>query len=147
MLATPPPWRRVTPPPRPRVPPSRPGDEHGHSPVVAVVAVAAFLGFLLLATQTLLHLSALSTASAAAADAARRAAAADGSCASGLAHAHAVLGDWADALAVTCTRGADTTEVRVRGPSPARVVAAAAGALRLGEVDRAARVPTEGAAP
>lgn len=118
-------------------------EEDGTSPVVASVAVAMFLSFLLLASQTLLHLYALSTASAAAADAARRVATVDGSCDEGRDHAAVLLGAWADEVSVGCVRGPTEVEVRVFGPSPARLAGALAARFGAGEVDRAARVPRE----
>lgn len=117
--------------------------EDGTSPIVASFAVAMFLSFLLLATQTLTHLAALSTASAAAADAARRAAAVGGTCDHARAHATAVLGTWGDHVEVACERDEVAAEVRVRGPSPARLVDGVAARAGIGQVDRAARVPVE----
>jgi hypothetical protein len=119
------------------------GEEDGSGPVTASFAVAVFLSFLLLASQTLVHLHALSTASSAAADAARRVAAAGGSCAEGQAHATALLGRWADEVTVRCERGPREAEVRVAGPSPARLAGGIAARVGIGEVDRAARVPVE----
>lgn len=120
-----------------------PRDQAGTSPIVASFAVAMFLSFLLLAAQTLTHLAALSTASAAAADAARRAAAVGGDCAGARAHVGAVLGAWGDHVEVICHRDAVAAEVRVRGPSPARLVDTVAARAGIGHVDRAARVPVE----
>ena len=117
--------------------------EDGTSPIVAAFAVAAFLSFLLLAAQTLVHLSATSTATAAAADAARRAASIGGTCEDAVARVGAVLGAWGDDVSVTCTRGADAVEVRVAGPSPAGLARGAAARVGIGTVDRAARVPLE----
>lgn len=117
--------------------------EDGTSPIVASVAVAVFLGFLLLASQTLLHLYALSTASTAAADAARRVAAVGGTCADGRAHVTALLGGWGEQVAVACERRAGQVEVRVTGPSPARLAGGVAARVGIGEVDRAAIVPLE----
>jgi hypothetical protein len=118
-------------------------DEDGSSPIVATFVVGAFLAFVLLASQTLVHLYALSSASAAAADAARRVAAVGGSCDEGRAHVAAVLGRWGDQLVVRCERGAAEVEVRVAGPSPARLAGGIAARVGIGEVDRAARVPVE----
>jgi hypothetical protein len=117
--------------------------EDGTSPIVASVAVAVFLGFLLLASQTLLHLYALSTASAAAADAARRVAAVGGTCDDGHAQVTALLGGWGDHVTVACQRRAGEVEVRVTGPSPARLAGGIAARIGIGEVDRAAIVPLE----
>jgi hypothetical protein len=123
-----------------------PPGEDGTSPIVASFAVLAFLGFLLLASQTLLHLSALSTATSAAADGARRAAAVGGTCDDARVRVDAVLGTWGDHVEIACVRDATTAEVRVRGPSPARLAGGVAARVGIGEVDRAARVPIEVAA-
>lgn len=117
--------------------------EDGTGPIVATFAVGIFLSFLLLASQTLVHLHASSTASAAAADAARRVAAVGGTCEDGRAHVVALLGPWADEVTVACERGAEVAEVRVAGPSPARLADGVAARVGVGEVDRAARVPVE----
>lgn len=117
--------------------------EDGTSPIVASVAVATFLGFLLLASQTLLHLYALSTASAAAADAARRVAAVGGTCDDGRAQVAALLGGWGEQVTIACQRRATEVEVRVTGPSPARLAGGVAARMGIGEVDRAALVPLE----
>jgi hypothetical protein len=117
--------------------------EDGTGPIVATFAVGIFLSFLLLASQTLLHLHALSTASAAAADAARRVAAVGGTCDEGRAHVAALLGRWSDEVTVVCERGVEAAEVRVAGPSPARLAGGVAARVGMGEVDRAARVPVE----
>lgn len=118
-------------------------DEDGTSPIVATLAVGMFLAFLLLASQTLLHLYALSSASAAAADAARRVAAVGGSCDDGRAHVANLLGGWGERVTVRCERGPTEVEVRVTGPSPARLAGGIAARVGTGEVDRAARVPLE----
>lgn len=115
----------------------------GTSPITATFAVGAFLSFLLLASQTLVHLHALSTASSAAADAARRVASVGGTCAEGTAHATSLLGAWGDRVSVVCERGAEVAEVRIAGPSPARLAGGIAARVGLGEVDRAVQVPVE----
>jgi hypothetical protein len=118
-------------------------DEDGTGPITASFAVAMFLSFLLLATQTLVHLHALSTASSAAADAARRVATVEGSCDEGRAHVAALLGRWGDEVTVRCERGPEVVEVRIAGPSPARLAGGIAARVGIGEVDRAARLPVE----
>lgn len=117
--------------------------EDATSPIVASLAVGMFLAFLLLASQTLLHLYALSTASAAAADAARRVAAVGGSCAEGRDHVDRLLGAWGEHVRVHCVRGTADVEVRLVGASPARLADGIATRVGIGEVDRAARVPLE----
>lgn len=119
------------------------GGEDGSSPIVATVGVAIFLGFLLLATQVLVHLHAVSTASSAAADAARRAAAVGGSCDDARHHVATLIGRWHDEVTVTCHRGDADVVVRVRGTSPARLVDRAAATVGLGHIDRAVSVPIE----
>lgn len=128
---------------------ARLGAEDGTGPLTATFAVAMFLSFLLLSAQTLVHLSALSTASATAADAARRAAAVGGSCDDAVRRVDALLGTWGEAVDVTCRRDGDAVEVRVAGPSPARLAGGIAARVGIGEVDRAVRVPVEadGGAP
>lgn len=126
-----------------RATPGHVDGEDGTSPIAATFAVGMFLSFLLLASQTLLHLHALSTASSAAADAARRVAAVGGSCDEGRALVAALLGAWGQQVTVTCTRGEAEVEVRVAGPSPARLAGGIAARVGIGEVDRAARVPLE----
>ncbi len=123
--------------------PSRVVDQDGSSPIVATFAVAIFLGFLLLATQTLVHLHALSTASAAAADAARRAAAIGGTCDDARRHVGTLLGTWSETLEIECGHDAGAAVVRIAGPSPARLAGGVAARVGIGEVDRAARVPLE----
>ncbi|MTV24858.1 hypothetical protein FTX61_05425 [Nitriliruptoraceae bacterium ZYF776] len=118
-------------------------DEHGQSPITATFAVAAFLSFLLLATQTLVHLTAVSSVTSAAADAARRAAAVGGDCRAAEAHAAVLLGRFGDGLAIRCAPDGDETVVRIVGPSPARIVDAAGRFVGAGHIDRSARVPTE----
>jgi hypothetical protein len=118
-------------------------DEDATSPIVASLAVGMFLAFLLLASQTLLHLYALSTASTAAADAARRVAAVGGTCADGRDHVDRLLGAWGEHVRVRCIRGTVAAEVRVVGASPARLVDGVAARVGIGEVDRSARVPLE----
>jgi len=98
--------------------------EAGTSPVTAVFGVAIFLGFLLLATQTLLHLYTSSIVSSAAFDVARRAAAEDGGgCAEVDQHVRGRLGDHAAGTRVDCRDDGDQLHLRVRTESPARLLA------------------------
>jgi hypothetical protein len=97
-------------------------DERGSGHLGAVFGLAVFLGFLLVATQVLVHLSATSNVTAAAFDAARRAAAdGGGGCASAPARARATLGSYGARpdVAVSCSVDGDAIRVTVRGPSPA----------------------------
>ena len=98
--------------------------EAGTSPVTAVFGVAIFLGFLLLATQTLLHLYASSIVSSAAFDVARRAAAEDGGgCAEVDQRVRGRLGGHAAGARVDCRDDGDQLHLRVRAESPARLLA------------------------
>ncbi len=96
--------------------------ERGSGHIGAVFGIAVFLGFLLVATQVLVHLSATSNVTAAAFDAARRAAAdGGGGCASAPARARSTLGSYGARpdVAVSCSVEGDAIRVTVRGPSPA----------------------------
>jgi hypothetical protein len=112
--------------------------EAGSGPITMVFGVAIFLGFLLLATQVLVHLYATSTVTAVAFDEARRASTDGGRCEGVDARIRARLGGWAAApgVEVSCTPGSagvEPTVVRVRGPSPAQ-------ALRIFGTDTVARI-------
>ena len=90
-----------------------------------VFGVAIFLGFLLLATQVLVHLYATSTVTAVAFDEARRASTDGGRCDGVERRVRQRLGGWAAEAAVEigCVAGVpgvEPTVVRVRGPSPAQ---------------------------
>lgn len=99
----------------------RSGGEEGSSSITSVFGVAIFLGFLLLATQVLVHLFATSTVNAVAFDNARRAAAQDGDCAAAIANATSALGSWGTKpeVAVTCVRDGEFARLQISGPSPA----------------------------
>ena len=120
--------------------------EAGSSPVTSVFGVAIFLGFLLLASQVLLHLYATSMITAVAFDAARRAAADGGSCAVEQTRARTALGTWAadPTVTVTCNPGdGEYTTVTIRGPSPARGLRLYAQLTGMETIERSASVRTE----
>ncbi|WP_130648469.1 hypothetical protein [Egicoccus halophilus] len=97
--------------------------EQGSSPIGAVFGVGIFLAFLLLATQTLLHLYATSIVSSATFDAARRAAAEDGlGCDEVPAQVRARLGSHGAAARVTCTDDGEQLHVAVTADSPASLL-------------------------
>lgn len=107
----------------------------GSSPLTASVSVAILLAFLLLATQTMVHLSARSAVTAVAFDAAHRASAEGGGCGPEVdAQVRASLGAWArhPEVRVACEQREGWTSVRIAGPSPAR-------GLRLFGADTMAR--------
>jgi hypothetical protein len=102
------------------------GSEGGSISVTALFGVAIFLGFLLLASQVLVHLTATSVVTTAAFDAARRSAAdGGGGCATASERARAVLGSYGRRgdVAVTCLANGQSLRVTVSGPSPARGLA------------------------
>lgn len=119
------------------------GGEAGSSSVASVVGVAIFLGFLLLASQTLIHLYATSTVTAIAVDAAGRAARAGGGCATETARARDALGDWGRDAAIGCTTGDGRTTVTVAGPSPAAGLRLYARLTGIEVLERRATVRTE----
>lgn len=103
--------------------------------------VLAFLGFLFLATQVLVHLYATSVVTAASFDAARTLAT-DADEAAAAQRARALLGSYASDATVQAVAGEEQVEVRVRIPSPAlgpRLL----GAFDLGEIDRTALLRRE----
>jgi len=119
--------------------------QDGSGPITVVFSVGIFLGFLLLASQVLVHLYVTSTVTAVAFDEARRASAGDGSCGEVEGRVRDRLGTWGADPRVTvgCEVVVDgATTVRITGPSPAR-------ALRIfrtsvaDQVDRAATFRTE----
>lgn len=121
--------------------------EEGSGPITSVFGVAMFLGFLLLASQVLIHLYATSTVTAIAFDEARRASVEGGSCVGVEGRVRERLGEWgADPrVGVECDPGvvaASPTTVRVHGPSPARALAMFARSA-ASEIDRAASFLTE----
>lgn len=118
--------------------------EDGSGPISAVFGVAIFLGFLLFATQTLVHLYATSTVTTAAFDAARRGAAeGGGGCADAAARVRALLGDYGQRAAVACDQGPDQVQVTVTAPSPANLLAGFGTGLGLSDIERTAAVRVE----
>lgn len=112
-----------------------------------VFGVAIFLGFLLLATQALVHLYATSTVTAVAFDEARRASTDGGRCEGVDARVRSRLGRWAASpdVEVACTPGSpggEPTVVRVRGPSPAQALRIF-GRDTVARIDRSASFLTE----
>lgn len=107
--------------------------------------VAIFLGFLLLATQVLLHLYATSTVSAAAFDVARRAAAEDAGCADAPQRARQLLGTYGQRpeVTVTCKAAGERTRVTIAGPTPARLLSGLGDGVAAGGIERSAQVRTE----
>ena len=125
-------------------------DEAGESPVTSIAGVLIFLGFLLLAAQTAIHLYAVSTSTSVMFDEARRVAAAVSTgtydCVQATAAVHDRLGRWGDGLAVTCSGDdgtSDHVEVRVVGPSPANLVSAFGSVTGLATFERTVRVQAE----
>ena len=122
------------------------GDEDGSSAITSVFGVLIFLGFLMLATQVLVHLYATSTVSAIAFDTARRAAAEGADCGSidAGSYVRRALGDYGQRIdEPLCTSDGDQTVVTVTGPTPARLADAFGGGLGLDRIERTARVRTE----
>jgi hypothetical protein len=115
--------------------------------VSAVLGVAVFLSFLLVASQVLLHLYTTSTITAVTFDAARRAAASDGGgCRHAPARARALLGAYGGRpdVRIDCVETGELLQVTVVGPSPARGAARAFGRLtNLDPIERAATVRRE----
>lgn len=118
--------------------------------MTSVVGVMIFLGFLLLAAQTTIHLYAVSTSTSVMFDEARRVAAAatTGSydCPQAEQAVRERLGRWGDEVAVTCAGDDDTAEhvvLRLQGPSPANLVSAFGAATGLATFERTVQVRTE----
>lgn len=108
--------------------------------------VLIFLGFLMLATQVLVHLYATSTVSAVAFDTARRAAAEGADCdrIDAADRVRRALGSYGRRIDdPVCTSGEQETVVTITGPTPARVGAALGGGFGLDRIERTARVRTE----
>ncbi len=124
-------------------PPSgwEPGSECGTGAVGTLAGVAAFLGFLLVATQVLVHLYATSVVTAASFDAAR-VLAVDLDEGAAAERAQALLGSYADGATVRAAAGAEQVSVRVSIPSPA-LVPRVLGVLDLGAIDRTALLRRE----
>ena len=135
--------------------PSIGGGESGASSIASVFGVAIFLGFLLMATQVMVHMYASSTTSAIAFDEARRASGLHGlsSCDDTAAQQQISnrvrnrLGSWAnDTGEVSINVGCDTAAaggtavvVEVAGPSPARTLSIFGGGVGLDRIERSAR--------
>ena len=125
-------------------------DQAGDSPVTSVVGVMIFLGFLLLAAQTAIHLYAVSTSTSVMFDEARRVAASVTTGAYACPQAEEAvqdrLGRWGSELAVTCAGDDLTSErvvLRVVGPSPANLVSAFGNVTGLATFERTVRVQAE----
>jgi hypothetical protein len=121
-------------------------DESGSGPLSTVFGIAIFLGFLLLATQTLVHLYATSTVSTAAFDAARRAAAdGGGGCPEAVARARSLLGSYGARSEVrySCATTADALHLTVQGPTPATFLAGFGQAVGRSGIERTATVRLE----
>jgi hypothetical protein len=121
-------------------------DESGAGPLSTVFGVAIFLGFLLLATQTLVHLYASSTVSSAVFDAASRGAAEDGGgCPAAVARARALLGGYGARpdVELACDASGDTLRLTLHGPTPANLLAGFGAAVGRGGIERTASVRLE----
>lgn len=125
-------------------------DEAGDSPVTSVAGVMIFLGFLLLAAQTAIHLYAVSTSTSVMFDEARRVAASVSTgtyaCPQAETAVRDRLGRWGSGLTVTCVGDdltSDQVELRVVGPSPANLVSAFGSATGLATFERTVRVQAE----
>lgn len=119
-------------------------DEAGTSPISAVFGVAIFLGFLLLATQVLLHLYATSTVSAAIFDAARMVAGEDAlSCGAARDHARDLMGTYGGDVTIGCATDADNVVMTAVGPSPAPLIAGFGTLTGVDTVEREVRIRVE----
>jgi hypothetical protein len=121
--------------------------EAGVGPISSIFGVVIFLGFLMLATQVMVHLYASSTVSAVAFDVARRASADGAGCAGAQSRALDLLGSYGDPATVTvdCTDGpgAGVRSVTISGPTPARMVDAFGTTLGTDRIERTATVRIE----
>jgi len=115
---------------------ARAGSESGVGAVGTLSGVLAFLGFLLVATQVLVHLYATSVATAASFDAAR-VLAVDADESAAVARARALLGSYADDATVDADAGEEQVRVQVRVASPA-LIPRLFGVFDLGAIDRTA---------
>lgn len=119
--------------------------QDGSGPITSVFSVGIFLGFLLLASQVLVHLYVTSTVTAVAFDEARRASTDGGDCAEVEPRVRRRLGTWAAGpqVEVGCRVVADgATTVRITGPSPARALSIFRADV-ADRIDRAATFRTE----
>lgn len=112
--------------------------DDGVGMVSTLAGMTAFLAFLLLAVQVLVHLFATSYVNAAAFDAARLASGADGfSSAAARAHGLGVLGEFSQRVSEFSVRvGPDEVTVRVRAQSPALLPAAFGAVAGTSSIDR-----------
>ena len=102
--------------------------------------VAIFLAFVLLASQTLLHLYASTLVGSAAFDAARRAAAEDGGgCDAVEPRVRSGLGRHADHAEVACSDDGDHLAVHIVTASPARIFTQVGGRIERTSVVRVER--------
>jgi hypothetical protein len=111
----------------------------GSSPVTAVFGLIILLGFLMLASQALVHLHASTIVGAAAFDGARSGASDGYGCAEAVARVRQRLAGQND-VQVACHDDGTSTRVMVRVPSPARVLGRL---LRIEWIDRGSTVRTE----
>lgn len=124
-------------------------DQAGNGPVSSIAGVLIFLGFLLLAAQTTIHLYAVSTSTAVLFDEARRVAADSGyGCTQAEESIVDRLGGWGARLSLVDCSGdtdptADQVRFRVRGPSPANLVAGFGSATGLDTFQRTVHVTKE----
>jgi hypothetical protein len=121
-------------------------DESGAGPVSTVFGIAIFLGFLLLATQTLIHLYASSTVSTAVFDAASRGAAeGGGGCPAAIARARTLLGDYGERpeVQLSCDSTGDSLRLTLRGPTPANLIGGFGATVGSRGIERTATVRFE----
>lgn len=97
--------------------------QQGASPVASVLSLAVVLGFLLIATQLLVHLHAVNAVTAVVADEARQASASPERCAGVVVRVRARLGTWGREAEVGCRFGTARLQVHVAGDSPGRFLA------------------------
>jgi hypothetical protein len=121
-------------------------NESGSGPISTVFGVAIFLGFLLLATQALVHLYASSTVSSAVFDAARRGAAeGGGGCTMAVARARTLLGEYGqdpDAQ-LSCDPSGESLRLTFRGPTPANLIGGFGQVVGRDGIERTATVRFE----
>lgn len=120
-------------------------DEGGSGPIPTAAGFLVFMLFLLLATQTLLHLFATSTAGTAVFETARRVATGQFDCGEADAHVKELLGGWGqrDGVTITCRADDQVVTVGFTGPSPAQLVEAFTDVAGLQAVSRSATVRRE----
>lgn len=120
--------------------------EGGTGLVSSLAGIAAFLGFLLLAVQVLVHLYATSVVSVAAFDAARLASgAAGGDAKAARAHGLSMVGGYRQEVRTfDVDIGADVVAVRVVADSPALLPAAFGRVTGIGVIERSVVLRREG---